>query len=69
MPEPLSEPTNAQERVLEYIQIFGSHTPQWVYWVDRILWGTGVLIGFLFFEIFAYLGLRRLKYANRVRPE
>lgn len=69
MPEPLSEPTNAQKRVLEYIQIFGSHTPQWVYWVDRILWGTGVLIGFLFFETFAYLGLRRLKYANRVRPE
>lgn len=24
--------------------------------------------GFLFFETFAYLGLRRLKYANRVRP-
>ncbi|MBO6738875.1 MAG: hypothetical protein JJ916_03355 [Phycisphaerales bacterium] len=25
--------------------------------------------GFLFFETFAYLGLRRCKYANRVRPE
>lgn len=24
--------------------------------------------GFLFFEVFAWLGLRRLKYANRVRP-
>ena len=24
--------------------------------------------GFLFFEIFAYLGLRRCKYANRIRP-
>jgi len=28
-----------------------------------------VVFGFLFFETFAYLGLRRLKYANRVRPE
>lgn len=29
---------------------------------------VGVLAGFLFFEVFAYLGLRRLKYANRPRP-
>lgn len=29
---------------------------------------TTVLFGFLFFETFAYLGLRRLKFANRVRP-
>ena len=29
---------------------------------------TSLLLGFLFFETFAYLGLRRLKYANRVRP-
>lgn len=27
-----------------------------------------VVFGFLFFETFAYLGLRRLKFANRVRP-
>lgn len=27
-----------------------------------------MLIGFLFFETFAWLGLRRLKFANRVRP-
>lgn len=26
------------------------------------------IVGFLFFETFAWLGLRRLKYANRVRP-
>ncbi|MGJ8635234.1 MAG: hypothetical protein ACSHX5_00110 [Phycisphaerales bacterium] len=26
------------------------------------------ILGFLFFEIFAYLGLRRCKYANRSRP-
>jgi len=35
--------------------------------------GTGFLaissiLGFLFFEFFAYLGLRRCKFANRVRP-
>jgi predicted RNA-binding Zn-ribbon protein involved in translation (DUF1610 family) len=28
----------------------------------------GILAGFLFFETFAYLGLRRCKYANRSRP-
>ncbi len=28
----------------------------------------GALAGFLFFETFAYLGLRRCKYANRLRP-
>jgi len=33
-----------------------------------VLTGVGVLAGFLFFEVFAYLGLRRLKYANRPRP-
>lgn len=27
-----------------------------------------VLGGFLFFEVFAWLGLRRCKFANRVRP-
>jgi len=29
----------------------------------------GLAVGFLFFEFFAYLGLRRCKFANRVRPE
>jgi len=29
----------------------------------------GFSIGFLFFEFFAYLGLRRCKYANRIRPQ
>ena len=29
----------------------------------------GLVIGFLFFEFFAYLGLRRCKYANRLRPQ
>lgn len=28
----------------------------------------GMLAGSLFFEVFAWLGLRRLRYANRVRP-
>ncbi|MCA9275211.1 MAG: hypothetical protein KDA29_04220 [Phycisphaerales bacterium] len=31
--------------------------------------GFSFLFGFLFFETFAYLGLRRCKFANRVRPE
>ena len=38
---------------------------------DVVLLGIPVvcaLLGFLFFETFAYLGLRRLKFANRVRP-
>jgi predicted RNA-binding Zn-ribbon protein involved in translation (DUF1610 family) len=43
--------------------------PDWVYWVDRALWGTGLLLGFCFFEIFAYLGLRRCKFANRARTD
>jgi len=30
---------------------------------------TGLVIGLIIFEFFAYLGLRRCKYANRVRPE
>jgi hypothetical protein len=29
---------------------------------------AGLGVGFLFFEVFAYLGLRRCKFANRVRP-
>ncbi len=29
----------------------------------------GLVIGFLFFELFAYLGVRRCKYANRLRPQ
>ena len=43
-------------------------TPAWVeYMVISAPW-IGFSVGFLFFEVFAYLGLRRLKYANRVRP-
>jgi hypothetical protein len=30
---------------------------------------TSMILGFFFFECFAYLGLRRCKYANRVKPE
>ncbi|MEZ6243750.1 MAG: hypothetical protein R3B57_11995 [Phycisphaerales bacterium] len=39
--------------------------------LDASVWAIGVLLviaGFLFFETFAWLGLRRLKYANRARP-
>jgi len=41
----------------------------WIYWIGWSIWGLGLLIGFLFFETFAYLGLRRCKFVNRVRPE
>lgn len=34
----------------------------------NIVMVIGVFTGFLFFETFAYLGLRRCKYANRSRP-
>lgn len=37
-------------------------------WVWPMI-ALSVLFGFLFFETFAYLGLRRLKFANRVRPQ
>lgn len=42
--------------------------------IDRYLWLGGSLFaislapGFLFFEVFAYLGLRRCKFANRQKP-
>lgn len=39
--------------------------------VDALLWGLGIALaigGFLFFEVFAWLGLRRCRFANRVRP-
>lgn len=39
--------------------------PAWVYLMGL----GGMAFGFLFFETFAWLGLRRLKYANRRRPE
>ncbi len=42
--------------------------PGWADWVFTWLPRIGLLIGFLFFETFAWLGLRRCKYANRARP-
>lgn len=39
--------------------------PFWYYITPWI----AAIPGFLFFEFFAYLGLRRCKYANRIRPE
>tara|TARA_R110002111_G_scaffold165972_2_gene231870 strand:- start:1679 stop:2446 length:768 start_codon:yes stop_codon:yes gene_type:complete len=37
--------------------------------VGNIVMIIGALAGFLYFEFFAYLGLRRCKYANRIRPQ
>lgn len=45
--------------------------PSWAWPVVEfapLLAPAAMLSGFLFFETFAWLGLRRLKYANRVRP-
>jgi len=41
-------------------------------WAEALLIGLpwfGFLLGFLFFETFAYLGLRRCKYANTLPPK
>lgn len=39
-----------------------------VIWIGVVIGVGGSCAGFLFFETFAWLGLRRLKYANRRRP-
>lgn len=47
------------------IELPGSSVLPW--WAYKIVWHlrwVGLLIGFLWFETFAYLGLRRLKFAN-----
>jgi hypothetical protein len=49
-------------------RIFQLGPPQWVYTANFALYAL-ILPGFLFFEFFAYLGLRRCKYANRLRPQ
>lgn len=49
--------------------IFAPRTPLWLDLLSFLTRVICVLTGFLFFETFAWLGLRRLKYANRVRPE
>jgi hypothetical protein len=42
--------------------------PASVLWTTLIISASIALAGFLFFETFAYLGLRRCKFANRPRP-
>jgi len=49
-----------------------SQGPNLPVWLERAIWHTrwlGVLLGFLWFETFAWLGLRRLKFANTQRPK
>jgi len=46
-----------------------STIPASVLWITLIISTSIALAGFLFFETFAYLGLRRCKYANRSRPK
>ncbi len=64
---PTHEPTGS-EMLDSYVQIFTA-PPDWVHLVNWGLVILGVLPGFLFFKTFAWLGLRRCKFANRVRPE
>lgn len=45
------------------------HFEQAVLWIAAACGTLLLLAGFLFFEWFAWLGLRRCKYANRTRPE
>jgi hypothetical protein len=48
--------------------LYGRRTPLWLDWLTIATRVICLLAGFLFFETFAWLGLRRLKYANRTRP-
>lgn len=47
--------------------VFGGIESDWV-WILVLISGVCAASGFLFFETFAWLGLRRCKYANRARP-
>ena len=62
----IPEPTGT-DHFNEYIRVFNG-PPSWVYTANLLLYIL-ILPGFLFFEFFAYLGLRRCKYANRIRPQ
>ena len=50
-------------------QDYSSQKADTLWLIASVVGGAVCLAGFLFFETFAYLGLRRCKYANRVRPE
>lgn len=66
--KPYIEYDPSMTRAESFEVVFGRRTPLWL---DRLSMATRLiclLAGFLFFETFAWLGLRRLKYANRVRP-
>tara|TARA_R110002072_G_scaffold42064_19_gene118435 strand:- start:18597 stop:19451 length:855 start_codon:yes stop_codon:yes gene_type:complete len=56
------------EIVAEYYDTFANSPPQWVGTVVLAATLLSLAPGFLIFELFAYLGLRRCKYANRIRP-
>lgn len=48
----------------------GLPRPFWYQWAVYGLVGTvWALAGFMAFELFAYIGVRRCRYANRVRPD
>ncbi len=61
------QPATDADTVNQYAMLFND-PPNWVFTVNRLLYIL-ILPGFLFFECFAYLGLRRCKFANRMKPE
>ncbi len=59
--------STGDEMLDTFAQIMSS-PPRWVYYAGWAFMILGAIPGFLFFEVFAWLGLRRCKFANRVRP-
>ncbi len=64
----LASDPDAPQMFRDYIIAFGNPPAPWSVYLAWLLRTFAMLGGFLFFETFAWLGLRRLKYANRVRP-
>jgi hypothetical protein len=60
------DPNNPQI-IDRHFALFADQPALWAYYLAWVMRLVAVLLGFLFFETFAWLGLRRLKYANRVR--
>jgi len=61
-------PINETKVMADFIEAFGNSPPQWIGTVVLAATLLSLIPGFLIFEMFAYIGLRRCKYANRIRP-
>ncbi len=69
MPESGARSGGTSRVMLEYVGLFEGDAPRWMYLLRQALWASGLVAGFLFFETFAWFGLRRCKFANRIRPD